>query len=156
MVKHYSIKKYIVLCKRSADSHEYLWSLKFKRSAKADGLFIERLQPTKGFFKPKVLDYVEPKNWGRTDPCEVTIYRNGAEDWLSDYMHNFGTAEDVRTFTCPHFKEGEACTQNCRYSHQYNEYLELDTKLIPAAQKEYDAIVAERKAAWKQIFKRSR
>lgn len=152
MIKNYKIKKYLVLLKMSFKSYEKLYSLKSKFSAISDVLFIDRLQPSKGFFKAKAQDYIEPKDWKNTDPCKVTVFRNGYEDWMFDEIFNVGSDADVKEFCCPHFKENKPCMQNCRYVHQYNEYLELNNKLIPNAEKTHGLLVAKRKAAWQQIF----
>jgi hypothetical protein len=150
------IKKYKALFNESYESFEKLNNLERKRFELNDVLFAERLQPTKGFIRPKVTEFVVPNDWGNTDPCKVTIYRNGVEDWLSDYIHNFGTDEDVKTFPCPNFKENQKCTCECKYRLKNNELFDLDNKLIPEAEIEYEEIMEKRKAAWEQIFFRSK
>ena len=152
MIKNYRIKKYWVLVKKSIKSLDELFALKTKFSANSDALFVERLQPTKGFFKAQVQDYIEPKDWKNTDPCKVTVFRNGYEDHLFDMIFNAGSDADVKEFYCPHFQENMQCTQDCRYKHQYNEYLELKNKLIPEAEKAHEELVALRKKAWQEMF----
>lgn len=60
----------------------------------------------------------------------------------------------MKEFCCPHFQENMQCTQDCRYKHKYNEYLELKNRLIPEAEKAHEELVTLRKAAWKQMFAR--
>lgn len=146
------VKQYIELFKESTNSLNKLAELRRKRFDLSYVLFIERLQPTKGFIRPKVTEFVAPNDWGNTDPCEVTIYRNGTEDWLDDTIHNFGSAEDVKTFRCPNFKENAKCTCECPYRLKNNEYFDLDNKLIPEAEIEYEELLAKRRIAWEHIF----
>ena len=140
--------------KKSIKSFDELYSLKAKLSSISDVLFIERIQPTKVFFKPKVQDYIEPKDWKNTDPCGVTVFRNANEDLLIGQIFNIGGDADVMLFFCPYFKEDVECVQDCRYRHKYNEYLELKNKLIPAAQQTYEQLVVARKEALRQICAR--
>lgn len=80
MIKNYRIKKYWVLVKKSIESRDKLFALKNKLYFNSNDLFVERLQPTKGFLKAEVQDYIEPKDWKNTDPCVVTVYRHGVEE----------------------------------------------------------------------------
>ena len=123
-----------------------------------DNCFVERLQDTDGFFKARVRPYVEPVNWGDTDPCIVTIYRNGAVDALSDTIFNHGTDEDVKEFPCPDHKEGCKCESErpCKFRYQYNRHLDLENTLIPAARKKWEYAVAKRKAAWQELKQRTK
>ena len=146
------IKEFVKLFFSTWDRYEELEDLKTKAFNLNQILVDERLQPTEGFFKPKVTDFVEPKGWGKTEPCVVIIYRHGLQDWLDDRIVNIGNESDVKTFTCPHFDENVQCNMDCIHRCKNNEYLELKNKLIPAAQKTYDESLAKRKAAWQQIF----
>lgn len=150
------IKKYKALSKESHESYKKFNGLRHRLFDLADILFVERLQPTKGFLKPKVMDYVVPNDWGKKDPCSVTIFRNGMEDLLDGYMCNFGTDEDVKTFYCPNFKEDAKCTCECPYRLQNNEYFDLDNNLIPEAEIQYEELLAKRHIAWNQIFHKTK
>ena len=146
------IKNYVKLLALTHKSFEKLNSLKSKAFYIGEALFVERLQPTKGYFRPKVMDFIIPNDWKNEDPCAVTIYRNAFPDWLDDSIHNVGTDADVKTFTCPHFDENVPCTMECKYRYKNNEFLKLYNNTIPDAQRVHDALVAKRKNTWKQIF----
>jgi len=146
------IKEYMDLFAKSYNSFEIVSRLQNKLYSVTEVLFEERLQPTKGFLKPKVTDYVVPKNWGKTDPCVVTIFRHGGADLWEDGMYNLGNPEDVKTFSCPNFKEDTACTCECPLRYKNKEYFDLVKKQIPEAKERYALLVKERQAAWKRIF----
>ena len=148
----HKVKEYVILWKASLTSFEYLGSLKARHNSLFQTLFIDRLQSTTGFFKTKVADFIEPNDWGKKDPCNVTMFRNGYEDPLNDEIVNLGKEEDVKTFCCPNFQEGTKCTQDCKYSQKYNEYLELNNKIIPEIEKQHEALVKKRKAVWQRMF----
>jgi hypothetical protein len=117
-------------------------------------IFPERLQMTKGILKRKPTDFVVPNKWRKDDPCTVTIFRNGEVDALSDTIFNMGTPADVKTFRCPCFSEDTPCIVNCQYRKLNNEYMEF-ARNLKVAQEKRDSIVAQRRAAWKQIFARN-
>jgi hypothetical protein len=148
------IKRLVVSIERS----ERLDALKNENWTIKDNCFIERLQATDGFFKTRVRPYVEPTNWGNTDPCVVTIYRNGHVDSLSDTIYNLGADEDVKVFPCPDYKEGCKCESDrtCKFRERYNRHLDLENNDILVAQKKYDYAVAERKAAWHELIHRTK
>lgn len=118
-------------------------------------IFIDRIQPTRGFFIAKPLDYVIPTNWSNEDPCIVTIYRNASVDALSDYIVNRGTKDDVREFHCPHFNSDTPCTHECKYRATNNEFFET-SKMAERAEQELNEIGNARQSAWKRIFSRNK
>ena len=146
------IKTYITAFKNAYDSFENISRLQSKLYNVSEFLFVERLQPTKGYFREQVTDYVVPKDWGKTDPCEVTIYRNGGVDLWSDGIINLGTKEDVKTFSCPQFREDMPCTCDCVFRCKNNEWFDLIKKQIPEAKKQHALLVQKRKLAWQQMI----
>lgn len=148
------IKNYINLFHESINSLDEISKYAARLTTIQDTIFPERLQDTNGFFFARPTEYIVPKNWALTDPCTVTIYRNAAVDVLSDQIFNRGTADDVKTFCCPYFNENKPCTAACKYQPLNNEYMEI-TKKLSDARARHDAIVAQRHAAWKQIFSRN-
>lgn len=156
MTKKGKVGKWLYWTNMSFASYEKLNALQTTRWEDANALFVERLQATDGFFKARVLDFVEPKDWKVKDPCIVTVYRNGYYDTFSDEIFNAGNSADVKEYFCPCYKEGKKCDQaECIYCARQNEYLELDKK-IPHAQEIHDKIVARRKAAWHAIWHRTK
>jgi len=149
------IKQYLDLLNASIECNDKIGTLYMQRKTIADLIFPDRIQSTKGFFKTKVTDFVIPNNWCITDPCSVTIYRHAAADVLSDMIINTGGHDDVKTFYCPHRSDDGKCTNVvCRYHKKLQEYEKL-TKQIQDAERERDAVRAQRVTAWKNIFSRN-
>lgn len=146
------IKEYMAAFAKSYDSFEIVSGLQYKLYSVSEVLFEERLQPTKGIFNQQVTDFVVPKDWGKTDPCMVTIFRRGGVDVWADGIYNLGTAEDVKTFSCPNFKKDTPCTCDCPLRYKNNEYFDLIKRQIPEAEKQHALRVKERQAAWQRIF----
>lgn len=156
MAKKGKLRNWLHWTKMSFASGEKLHDLKMTQSMDADALFVERLQATDGFFKARVLDFIEPTDWKTKEPCTVTIYRHGHYDTWSDELFNVGTDADVKTFCCPDYEEGKKCNQaDCLYCARKNEYLDLCEK-IPHAQEIHDRIVAHRQAAWQAIWQKTK
>lgn len=143
------IKNYVKLLALTHKSFEKLNSLKSKAFYISEALFVERLQPTKGYFRPKVMDFIIPNDWKNEDPCAVTIYKMLFQ---IGWMTVFTMLVQIKTFTCPHFDENVPCTMECKYRYKNNEFLKLYNNTIPDAQRVHDALVAKRKNTWKQIF----
>ena len=146
------IKEYLKLLSETFDSNEKVSRLNSERGTIAESIFPERIQPTRGFWKRRPTEFVAPTNWGQTDPCAVTIFRNAELNCWDDEICNFGTDEDIKTFYCPHFNENAPCEHDCQYRAKNNRYFEIP-KLIDMAEKSRDDTVVKRQAAWKQIFK---
>ncbi len=122
----------------------------------AEVIFPNRIQPTKGFFVPKVQDYIVPNDWGETDPCKVTIFRNATTDPLSDHFTNLGDDSDVKEFYCPYMSNDMNCTKTiCKYKEKLQEYTKLERQIMDL-EREQTAIIAKRRAAWQNIFTRNR
>ncbi len=148
------IKEYLKLLNHSLNKMDEIGNLKSKQIEIAKIIFPERIQDTKGFFIPKVYDFITPTNWVYSDPCEVTIYRHAVPDWLDDSIHNLGDSTDVKTFHCPYMHSQWKCLNyECQYHAKLQQYKELE-KQIADANDLYNSIVAQRRAAWKNIFRR--
>ena len=128
------IKEYFKLLNQSFDYVEEWSNLTMQQATIAEQIFPERIQPTKGFLFPKPMDFIVPQDWGFSDPCTVTVFRNGAEDWLGGHINNFGTEDDVKTFRCPYFDENTPCSTDCRFKYQNNEYFSLGPKIQAATE----------------------
>ena len=153
MSKIKQIKEWLRLVSVSSDASERVGKLLMRNGTVTDTIFHERIQETKGFFRPQVTDFIVPKDWGCKDPCTVTVFRNASDGLWDDLIINLGTDEDVKTFYCPHFDENTPCTQECKYRSQNNEYFALQ-KQIKEAKAERAKILQERANAWHQIFAR--
>jgi len=146
------VKEYLELLAKTFDCGETLNRRQAEYNTIVETIFQERIQPTQGFFKRKPTEFVVPTNWGKTDPCNITIFRNAGVNCWDDVICNLGTNEDVKTFCCPHFNENKPCTHDCQYRVKNNRFFEI-ANLIDVAKKSYDDTVAKRHMAWKQIFK---
>ena len=114
-------------------------------------LFDERIQSTGKAFKRQVSDFVVPTDWGKSDPCIVTIFRHAIVDW-DGFVTNIGTEDDVKTFSCPYFLEERKCINPlCKFYKSLQEYDTL-TRKIEDLQAKRAAIRVQRKAAWRQMF----
>lgn len=146
------IREYFKLLHTTLAYNEKLNRLTSQQMLVAETIFIERLQPTRGFCIPS--KFSAPIEWGASDPCSITVFRNGGVDMWDDHLINLGGADDVKTFYCPHFKKNSACRMKlCSYCDKNNEYMNL-TNEIAETKKLYDNAVIQRKAAWQQIFSR--
>lgn len=153
--KKRQIKQWRKLANRSSNSLDKLTNLRIKLATITDTIFPTRVQPAKGFFNPKPTDYIVPTNWGVTDPCVVTIYRNAIEDSIwEDGVVNIGTDEDVKDFQCPHFREKHPCHQKCKYRQQNNNYFKLPSGIENATAR-FEKLRTRRKAAWANLITHS-
>lgn len=153
MSKKENIKKWMRLVNESFDYVDNIGDLRIKRATILEKIFPERVQPTKGFFISKPMDFIIPKDWGHTDPCTVTVYRNARENLWDDDIVNLGTDDDIKIFCCPHFQESAPCTMDCQYKHDNNECFKLDQEIKDLEEKKTN-IISARHAAWKRIFQR--
>ena len=153
MKLRYKIKRYIKYWGICETRFETLNALKNENWSDNSYCCDERLQDTDGFFKVRVRPYVEPVKWGDTDPCIVTIYRHGRCNTWDDMIENVGTDEDVKDFPCPDHQDGCKCKSErlCKFRKKRNRHLDLESTLIPAAQKKWEYAVAKRKAEWNSI-----
>ncbi len=146
------IREYFKLLHATLAYNEKLNRLTSKQMLIAETIFSQRLQPTNGFFVPRPSDFVAPVDWCATDPCAITVFRNGGVDMWDDHLINLGNSDDTKTFYCPYFKTDSACqVKFCQYRDKNNEYMKL-TNEIATTKKLYDDAVTLRKATWKQIF----
>lgn len=154
MIKKENIKKWIRLMNESFNYSDEIGNLCIKRATISEKIFQNIILPTKGFFISKPGDFIIPQDWGNTNPCSVTVYRNATEGGIwDDDIVNHGSDDDVKTFCCPHFQEDAPCTVDCKYKHDNNEYFKLDQEIKDLKEKRTNITVA-RHAAWKQIFRR--
>ena len=148
------IKEWLKLLNACLNCDDKIGTLYSKRGSIETELFPERIQPTHGVFRREVSDYIIPNDWGRDDPCSVTICRNAEYDWIENRPTNLGAPEDVKTFRCPNLSYNNTCDNlKCQYYEKLKEYHELTTK-IAEIENLRKTIVAQRKAAWKNIFSR--
>lgn len=146
------IREYFKLLHTTLAYNEKLNRLTSKQMLVAETIFIERLQPTHGFCIPS--KFSAPIDWGASDPCSITVFRNDGVDAWDDHLINLGNSDDVKTFYCPYFEKDSECRMKlCLYRDKNTEYMKL-TNEIATTKKLYDDAVTLRKATWKQIFSR--
>lgn len=149
--KKKQVKNWLKLVMLSRERDYRIWILRTELSSITNKLFPEKIQKTKGFFIPKPLEYIVPTDWGKTDPCIVTIYRKAHYSGVDDLIINTGTDADVKEFKCPCFKEDTPCNNpECRFKKENNRYFALPD-LIAIAEKKGAATYSLRAAAWKEL-----
>ena len=151
--KRHQIKEWWNLSKSYFNQIETVGNLSMKLGSTNATIFIDRIQPTKGFIIAKPLDYIVPNDFGNNDACSVTVYRNASVDVISDDIINLGTKDDVRVFYCRHFSGTTPCNHECKYRATNNQSFEL-SEMVDRATQELAEIDIKRKSAWKQIFTR--
>ncbi|MBO7508846.1 MAG: hypothetical protein J6T57_01030 [Alphaproteobacteria bacterium] len=139
------------LSKLLRSKRHYVFNLETQICSIEYAIFPERIQLRQGFFKQKPTDFIVPADWGKTDPCTVTIYRNAVNDAWVDEIFNMGTDDDIKTFCCPHFSKDAPCNRECQYREKNNRYQQLIEKLS-IANPEYETALAERRAAWQKLI----
>lgn len=151
--KKQQLKDWWKLVNATWDISGELGALYMQNGTVLSTIFPDRLQPTEGIFKAKPTDFIVPVDWGNTEPCSVTIYRNGYFDTWSDDIMNVGTKDDIKTFSCPHFDKDKPCPHECKYKAMNNESFELAER-IAAVEKKRDEALALRRAAWQKFLGR--